>query len=171
MPKLHLTTSEGEALKFDLSLERVRIGRASGNEISSNHAELIREESGDFRLVDLESTNGTKVNGERISETVLKAGDFIQLGNIEGFYESEFAPPASAAAAPQKDPWAEDEPKAAAPTATQTASRAAVANVGDFGKHEKKKDPTAGLLITISVVAMMLCLVAAVMALAMSAGV
>ena len=31
-------------------------------------------------IVDLESANGTVVNGDRVKKTVLKEGDFIRLG-------------------------------------------------------------------------------------------
>lgn len=46
--------------------------------ISRNHARIVRE-GNTFRLVD-SSTNGTFVNGKRITETILKNGDVITLG-------------------------------------------------------------------------------------------
>ncbi len=66
-----------------------RIGRDTGNEIviqgdtaavvSSRHLE-IRFENNRFRLHDLKSTNGTFVNGERVSETTLEEQATIRLG-------------------------------------------------------------------------------------------
>ena len=49
------------------------------HEISRRHAELhIREN--DFQVVDLNSANGTLVNGHAVSSKVLVDGDRIQLG-------------------------------------------------------------------------------------------
>ncbi|MEO0445167.1 MAG: FHA domain-containing protein, partial [Verrucomicrobiota bacterium] len=48
--------------------------------ISSNHCEFIRQGE-TYALRDLDSTNGTRINGERITEPVaLKDGDVILLG-------------------------------------------------------------------------------------------
>ncbi|MBS2033858.1 FHA domain-containing protein [bacterium] len=46
--------------------------------VSRRHARL--EFSGGYRLIDLESTNGTIVNGESIQEAALQDGDTIELG-------------------------------------------------------------------------------------------
>ncbi len=66
-----------------------RIGRAGDNEVvitgdeaafvSSHHLE-IRREAGGFRLLDLNSTNGTYLNGERVKEAPLVAGTVLSLG-------------------------------------------------------------------------------------------
>jgi hypothetical protein len=64
-----------------------RVGRSSQNDIplvdcptvSVHHLE-IRKEGTDYKLHDLNSTNGTFVNGERVTETVLKPPCNIQLG-------------------------------------------------------------------------------------------
>ncbi len=66
-----------------------RLGRAADNDVviagpessvvSARHAE-IREEAGQWVLRDLESTNGTFVNGERCSEAPLALNSVIQLG-------------------------------------------------------------------------------------------
>ncbi|MBI3597692.1 MAG: GGDEF domain-containing protein [Nitrospirae bacterium] len=54
--------------------------------VSRRHAQLYRQkaEDGDaiyYVIVDLHSTNGTFVNGERISKAFLQGGDKIQIGN------------------------------------------------------------------------------------------
>jgi hypothetical protein len=63
-----------------------RVGRGADNDvvvdettISSHHFE-IRRENGDFKIQDLNSTNGTFVNGERIGEAILIPSSSIQLG-------------------------------------------------------------------------------------------
>jgi hypothetical protein len=47
---------------------------------SRNHAE-VRPQGDGFVVVDLGSTNGTRVNGVRISEQVLRDGDEVMFGN------------------------------------------------------------------------------------------
>ncbi|AKU90219.1 DUF4388 domain-containing protein [Vulgatibacter incomptus] len=66
--------------------KEVRIGRSSELEIvlveemvSRKHARLFTDEDGPV-LSDLGSTNGTFVNGERVSETRLKEGDRFLIG-------------------------------------------------------------------------------------------
>src|SRR6185437_15837835 len=67
--------------------EIVRIGRAPESDIvipdtsaSRNHAELHRD-GGDLRIVDLGSSNGTYVNGQRVKETRLSEGDIVGIGS------------------------------------------------------------------------------------------
>lgn len=64
----------------------VRVGRLESNDIrltdpsvSRVHAEIV-EESNAFVVRDLESTNGTKVNGRRVKEKRLAHGDVISFG-------------------------------------------------------------------------------------------
>lgn len=52
----------------------------AGEKISRIHAALTREESS-YVLVDLESTNGTFVNDQRITRCVLQSGDRIRMGS------------------------------------------------------------------------------------------
>jgi len=56
--------------------------------VSRRHAEL-RLEPGGVRLVDLGSTNGTRVNGSRTAETVLADGDRIELGATALVYRQD----------------------------------------------------------------------------------
>ena len=68
---------------------RMRIGRAPDNDIvlnaktvSSYHAEIIIKNNL-YYIKDLDSTNGTKINDERISgETVLNSSSNLQIGEI-----------------------------------------------------------------------------------------
>ena len=64
----------------------VTIGREEGNEIQLNddrisrfHAKLQRDHE-QIVLTDLESTNGTKVNGEKIQIRILRFGDLVSVG-------------------------------------------------------------------------------------------
>ncbi len=48
--------------------------------VSRRHARLVFRE-GEWILMDLDSTNGSIVNGERVARCVLKPGDHLLLGN------------------------------------------------------------------------------------------
>jgi len=48
--------------------------------LSKAHAKIVVENDGALRLVDLGSRNGTFVNGKRITEIALVAGDEIRIG-------------------------------------------------------------------------------------------
>ncbi|MCS7066944.1 MAG: FHA domain-containing protein [Fimbriimonadales bacterium] len=73
---------------FDISADLITIGREAGNGIvldgeitvSRRHAQLVRQ-NGELMVQDLGSTNGTYVNGQRISDlTPLRVGDTVQFG-------------------------------------------------------------------------------------------
>ncbi len=56
-------------------------------EVSSLHARIARA-GGPPILIDANSTNGTFVNGERITNRALRAGDQIQLGDVHLLVEA-----------------------------------------------------------------------------------
>lgn len=64
----------GRGLSNDVILEDTRVSR--------HHAQL-RYKARRFWITDLGSTNGTFVNGERVSETALRDGDVVSLGGLE----------------------------------------------------------------------------------------
>ncbi|MHB8060590.1 MAG: FhaA domain-containing protein [Gaiellaceae bacterium] len=51
--------------------------------VSRRHAEVRPDGSGGFTLIDLGSTNGTELNGKRVSNVRLSEGDTITVGAIE----------------------------------------------------------------------------------------
>lgn len=74
---------------FELKAEKTSVGRLPDNafsipeaSVSSHHAELLLRGS-EVLVKDLDSTNGTFVNGERVTETVLKPGQILRLGMVE----------------------------------------------------------------------------------------
>lgn len=75
-------------LQVALENEQLTVGRSSGNdlvlvdpEVSRRHIRIIRRADG-FAVEDTGSTNGTFVNGQRISHlTLLQDGDTIDLGD------------------------------------------------------------------------------------------
>ena len=64
----------------------VTIGREEGNSLQLNDERVsrfhvkIQEDQDKVVLTDLESTNGTKVNGEDIQLRILRYGDIISMG-------------------------------------------------------------------------------------------
>lgn len=102
MPKL-LLKHEGVTLNtYELEKETITIGRKSDNDIqlndavaSSHHAQIniqpneYMEEQLDAKLNDLNSTNGTQVNGCIIKSVELRNGDDIQIGSHHFIFENE----------------------------------------------------------------------------------
>jgi pSer/pThr/pTyr-binding forkhead associated (FHA) protein len=87
MAKLIITDAEGATRDFPLSKERVTIGRHPDNDISLNdkavsgrHAVIITILRDSF-LEDLNSTNGTYVNGKLIKKHALQHGDVLTCGH------------------------------------------------------------------------------------------
>ena len=77
-----------EEKSFALAKAKYQVGRAVGSDIhlpedsvSSRHAQLERTGTG-WRLTDLQSTNGTFVNDQRIDSVELKPGDRIRFGEV-----------------------------------------------------------------------------------------
>jgi hypothetical protein len=80
---------------FPLAQPVTNIGRRRDNHIvlddlrvSRNHAQ-IRSLRGSFILFDLNSTGGTFVNGKRITQHTLLAGDVISFAGIKAIYGEE----------------------------------------------------------------------------------
>ena len=78
-----------------LEKERLTIGRGAGvdvalddESVSSQHAALELAGSG-FRIRDLGSTNGVKVNGCPVISWDLKHGDRLQIGSLSFQYRVE----------------------------------------------------------------------------------
>ena len=66
------------------------IGRATGADfiidaalVSRVHCRVSALAGGELEITDLESTNGTYVNGERVETARLASGDRLQVGRVE----------------------------------------------------------------------------------------
>jgi len=87
----HLAVLQGALAgrTFPLRFADVAIGRAldndvvlDSNDVSRHHVRI--EPAGTLlRLIDLGSTNGTRVNGRRVSEHLLRDGDMVELGSTQ----------------------------------------------------------------------------------------
>ena len=113
----------GEQRRMVFNKPEVTIGRVQGNDIvlpkgnvSKRHARIVLKD-GKFIIVDLKSTNGTYVNGRKItSPLVVKDSDKIYIGDFivgvdeaasgaegDGPSETTTSPPAERVAAPPPD--------------------------------------------------------------------
>lgn len=59
--------------------------------MSKHHLRIVRNGDGHL-LYDLDSYNGTRVNGERIEMAKLRSGDLIEFGNAKAIYEIDPPP-------------------------------------------------------------------------------
>jgi adenylate cyclase len=101
MPKLVLL-SAGDPREHELS-EVTTLGRhpdstivLSDRIVSKNHARITRTPEGHYELLDLGSTNGTFVRGERVHAHRLAEGDEIALGTVRLVFRDQEAGPGEA---------------------------------------------------------------------------
>ncbi|HEY0724185.1 MAG TPA: sigma 54-interacting transcriptional regulator, partial [Pyrinomonadaceae bacterium] len=87
-PKLIALSGPARGTSFALTEDEVSIGREPANgirvdddSVSRRHC-VFRRENGSFRVVDLESYNGTFVNGVPVREQALNHGDQIAVGKV-----------------------------------------------------------------------------------------
>ena len=89
MAKLVILNQGMTGRTFELNVDRTTVGRVEENtfqiadaSVSSRHAEILRQGS-EILIRDLNSTNGTFINGEKISEAVLQPGQVLRFGQVE----------------------------------------------------------------------------------------
>jgi hypothetical protein len=94
MARLIITTPGLEYSSLELRLGVNRVGRAPQNDFSLNHAsvsnqhcELVLSAEG-VALHDCNSTNGTFINDEPVTEAWLEPGQRLRLGDVELTVES-----------------------------------------------------------------------------------
>jgi pSer/pThr/pTyr-binding forkhead associated (FHA) protein len=120
MAKLVILNQGMTGRTFDVNVERTTVGRIEENtfqiadaSVSSRHAEILLR-GGEVLIRDLNSTNGTFVNGEKITEAVLKPGQLLRFGQVELKIDDGLPVP-TAAPAPAPAPAPARKPEAAAP--------------------------------------------------------
>jgi predicted component of type VI protein secretion system len=92
MSKLVLRVPGGGTRDIRLDRDRITIGRRADNDVhlpypavSADHAAVITVREDSF-LEDLQSTNGTLVNGKRITKHFLRDHDVIDVGRVQLVY-------------------------------------------------------------------------------------
>ncbi len=98
MPTLNIQLPGLPPVSHVLKDETITIGRMKGNtiviedtSISLMHAKITRK-NGDFLLKDLNSTNGTIVNGQPIAEVKLRDQDRVRFAEITCQFVADAAP-------------------------------------------------------------------------------
>ena len=107
MPYLEVQTKAGRK-RFKLEDKAVTIGRQAGNTLvlsddrsSRQHCVIEPFEAG-YRVRDLGSRNGTRLNDQRIASELLNNGDVVKIGSTEIRYiDPEAASPTARLAAPR----------------------------------------------------------------------
>ncbi|MGH7943072.1 MAG: FHA domain-containing protein, partial [Limisphaerales bacterium] len=171
MAKLVVLTHSMAGRSYDLATERTTVGRVEDNafqiaepSVSSRHCEILLR-GGDIVVKDLNSTNGTFINGEKVSESVLKPGQTLRLGNVELKLDAPGAPAASAPATP-----AASHPAPASPTKKESAKvvgggisieqlESAAGRSFDTTKDFTKKKPGKTLYIWVAVGVVLLIII------------
>jgi hypothetical protein len=119
MAKLVILNQGMTGRAHELNVDRTTIGRVEDNtfqiadpSVSSHHCEALLREN-EVLIRDLNSTNGSYINGEKIAESILKPGQTLRLGQVELHLEvpgmptppaSSTAPVTTAAPAPTPAP-------------------------------------------------------------------
>lgn len=130
-PRLVALNTELAGHEFPCTRTEQRVGRVDDNDIcidhrslSRTHCKLVREDNGDWRVIDLQSANGILVNGEAYKQVTLHFGDVLELGHLKlKFVEPGATPTRLQASAPLP----EETPAPPPPAAGQGHRRALVA--------------------------------------------
>ncbi len=161
MASLTITTSDGAESTHELAGGRTSVGRSDDNDItvddsslSSNHAEVVADGDG-HKLVDLGSTNGTHLNGEKIDEAPLSDGDNLMFGSLVATYHS--ASPGDEGVMPAPEPTGSI---AAEGPATTSLIPNSFSNASPFTKKVKQKDSTGQALLFIGGLGILACIAA-----------
>lgn len=92
MPTLFVIRGVDQGSRFELTEPTIRLGRDPSStiplhdtEVSRHHAEIRRIE-GEYAISDLNSSNGTFINGQRIRHQQLTSGDQLQVGSTLMLY-------------------------------------------------------------------------------------
>lgn len=92
MPTLFVIRGTDQGCRFELNEPMLRLGRDPASaiqihdtEVSRQHAEIRRIGSG-YAIVDLNSSNGTYINGQRVRQQQLNSGDQLQVGSTLMLY-------------------------------------------------------------------------------------
>ena len=92
MPMLVGVSSDYKGEKFELEADDISIGRTDENAITLNNASIsgahcaLKKEGASYLLKDLGSTNGTRVNGQPVTEVLLQNRDVVHFGALEFIY-------------------------------------------------------------------------------------
>ena len=123
-PRLVIMNTDLSGREFACNKTELKIGRTDDNDIvidhrslSRTHCKVVREESGEWRVVDMQSANGLMVNGESYAQVTLRSGDVIELGHVK----IKFVGPGEEVTVPKSPPRGAAAAKASASEDTEGA--------------------------------------------------
>lgn len=133
----------------------VTIGRNEGNtvvidssSVSGRHCEITME-GGQCTLRDLGSTNGTRVNGEDITECALNPHDIVQIGFVDFVFNDADIPLSEAEAIYNKTEVVESEGPAVRPDS--------FSSISPFGARRRESQGALTIVnIALAVIALLL---------------
>jgi len=147
MAKLQIFLPDGSIVSHDLTDEKTTVGRVADNDVqindasvSSNHAEILLED-GALHLHDHGSTNGTFVNGEQVTDAILRHGDEVRFGTVETVFHGEEEVP--------DQPLPQSQSLSAQVAQLSTRPPEFVSS-SPIPKNQKKKDPLAAVLYALA---------------------
>ncbi|HEX8539995.1 MAG TPA: FHA domain-containing protein, partial [Cystobacter sp.] len=89
-PRLIVVSPEFKGQEFACIRTEMRVGRTEDNDIAIDHrslsrlhAKIVREDTGEWRIIDMQSANGMSVNGEIYAQASLSHGDIVELGHVK----------------------------------------------------------------------------------------
>ncbi len=89
-PHLVVVSPEFKGQEFACISTEMRVGRTEDNDIAIDHrslsrlhAKIVREDTGEWRVLDMQSANGLSVNGESYAQAPLNHGDLLELGHVK----------------------------------------------------------------------------------------
>ncbi len=132
----------------------ITIGRAPDNmividdpSVSGRHAQLQLAGEG-YRLKDLESTKGTRVNGIPVTETALRFDDRIRFGAVDALFEPDMR---------GSQPLPELEELEAKPAESRVAPFD-FTNASPFPRRKRKNHPIRTVILAAAAVALLVFL-------------
>ena len=96
MPRLIVTGPDNVPHEYAV-LQEMTLGRNPGNDVQINEEKASRRhcrflpQGGKIIVEDLGSSNGTKVNGNKVQSCILKHGDVITIGAFTVAFQDETA--------------------------------------------------------------------------------
>jgi pSer/pThr/pTyr-binding forkhead associated (FHA) protein len=180
MAKLVILTQGLPGRAHELNVDRTTIGRVDDNmfqiaetSVSSHHCEVLLRGS-DVVIKDLNSTNGTFINDQPVTESVLKPGQTLRLGTVElkletgaGAATSASAPANAAPDAPAKAPLRKAEstmvvPRGVSLTDLESGGRPPAFDTTAFSKKRNRAGiyfwVAAGVVVVVIVVLLLVAL-------------
>jgi len=169
MAKLVILNQGMTGRSHELTVDRTTIGRVDDNtfhiqdaSVSSHHCE-VHLRGAEILIRDLNSTNGTFINNDKISEAILKPGQTLRLGQVElklDTGEAGTSAPATASPASPASPAAPAKPRQVDSTMViprgvsmdQLEQGGTTKGLGSATAFSKKKNKTNLIFIVVGVV-------------------